>query len=156
MSRVLRLQRREQLAWAAGMFEGEGCISHDSGKRGTARALTLVSTDRDVLHTFARVVGVGVIRERGVRGRRKASWRWEVRRWRDIEPLLRKLLPYLGARRRAKALALLADPATRQGTICRNGHALRGAQADVYRYPGRAPQCAICAREYVREKRRAA
>lgn len=36
---------------------------------------------------------------------------WECGKWADSERILRAFLPYLGERRRAKALEMLADPA---------------------------------------------
>lgn len=57
------------IEWAAGYFEGEGCITlnwQPTRKDGSKRAYLLLSLgqhkrDRDVLENFAQVVGVGNI-----------------------------------------------------------------------------------------------
>lgn len=143
------------VAWAAGLFEGEGCIRHAREKRGTVRRLTLVSTDADVVQRFCRIVGVGRIRQRRVLDHYKPQWVWEVGRWRDVELVLLLLLPFLGERRRKKALEVLADPATRQGDECPQGHPLMGPNADVYVRKNGRKHCAICVRAQSRAARRA-
>ncbi len=58
------------MAWAAGLFEGEGCIVYlrhgprtSDGCYWTERQLQLTITDRDVLERFLQIVEVGVIRD---------------------------------------------------------------------------------------------
>src|SRR6266478_6444851 len=47
------------IAWAAGLFEGEGCI-HSPQKRGNkSLQLSLRCTDRDVVEKFYKVLGIG-------------------------------------------------------------------------------------------------
>ncbi len=52
-------------AWAAGLFEGEGCIylkKHNRPGRGTHdRRLYVTSTDLDVLQRFRSIVACGAI-----------------------------------------------------------------------------------------------
>jgi hypothetical protein len=107
----------EDFAWACGLFEGEGNIRNhmDANSRRNVRRLTVGTTDLDVLERFASVVGCGKIRggrERTNNG--KLMWRWECSHWDDTEPLLRRMLPHLGVRRRAAAEALLANPPSRR------------------------------------------
>ena len=103
-----------EIAWAAGLFEGEGCI-HVSPRRkskGHVRTLVIQLTDLDVLHRFHRIVGVGAIYASGsnhLRNKKwKQSWMWQTSAWVDINSVLGAFLPFLGNRRREKALALLA------------------------------------------------
>jgi hypothetical protein len=52
----------EQVAWAAGLFEGEGCWNayrRESGKIQMQARLGM--TDRDVVERFAQIVGYGSI-----------------------------------------------------------------------------------------------
>lgn len=134
------------IAWAAGLFEGEGSIALHPQLKGKRRALFLGMTDLDVLRTFQAVVGAGVIRVMVVRGNRKPAWRWEVQSWAEVDGIGRMFLPYLHARRRARMEELLADPPSRNVGKCRAGHPLYGPDADVYLKPGRTPECAPCAR----------
>ncbi len=140
------------VAWAAGLFEGEGCITLSPQKSGGyQRSLTMVSTDRDVIDRFRAVFGVGSIRPRlGRDPRHKQQWQWRVDRWEDLEPTLRLMLPFFGERRRTKALELLAHP-TRSGRFCLRNHPLVGPDADVRLREGRYPECRVCAR--IRSKR---
>lgn len=102
-------------AWAVGLFEGEGSIIYSKAATGyTARKLMLDSTDRDVVERFGRTVGVGRVsgphrRGRSSDSRRRETWRWEVARWTEVEPLLTRMLPLLGERRAAWARVLLGD-----------------------------------------------
>lgn len=131
------------IAWAAGLFEGEGCIRHAREKNGTQRRLTLVSTDLDVIEKFAAITGGG-IRERSVTGNRQRAWVWQIDRWALVSKVLRSFYPHLCARRGAKALELLRDPAAKQGDVCPRGHALRGPAADVYRRRDGRVSCRPC------------
>lgn len=150
------LASEADIAWAAGLFEGEGCIRHAPGKRGVTRRLTLVSTDLDVLQRFVAIVGVGTIR---VRARPNPAHRiqyvWQVGKWREVAPTLQAFLPYLGERRTKKAQSLLADPATRQGDVCPQGHPLKGPDAEVYVRTNGRRYCATCARDQARARRAA-
>lgn len=143
----LPLEATKGIEWVAGLFEGEGCIHHLPGKRGNMRRLSIGSTDLDVLQALQQAVGAGQIRLDKQHGGRKPYWRWTSNRWRDVQRIGKALLPYLCGRRRAKMLTLLGDPPVRNVGRCWQGHPLEGTDADVYKYIGRSPACAICARE---------
>ena len=106
-------------AWAAGLFEGEGSIVYGPRDGGVRRRLTLGMTDEDVIGRFYETVGVGHLNgpyERFSNGKPvKPMYNWAVNSWDDLEPLLRRMLPFLGARRGDKARMLLADPSPRPG-----------------------------------------
>ena len=90
----------EQVAWAAGLFEGEGCIHLDCTKTGSYTRLTLVTTDRDVAERFARIVGVGHIYGKKPKlPTHKPQWQWRVAARGDVLRVKRLLLPHLGLRR---------------------------------------------------------
>jgi hypothetical protein len=92
-----------QIAWAAGLFEGEGTIVDSAGPV----QLRVKMTDLDVLERLLDVFGVGEIYgpyESGSRDGhvRKPHWVWICG-----EPFVRKVFeamaPWLGARRIARA-----------------------------------------------------
>ena len=90
-----------QLAWAAGLFEGEGCMSG----RNTLR---LQMTDKDVVEKFHDAVGLGKIYYYPSRdGKRKETWTWYLEKRNFVRLLLSKFLPYFGNRRAHKALDIL-------------------------------------------------
>jgi hypothetical protein len=95
----------QELTWAAGLFEGEGYIGLRDGKY--AR-MTLGMTDEDVVRRFHLVVGVGSVRGPDLRHNKKPFWWWDLSCNDEVRTLLRKFVPWLGARRTAKALDVLA------------------------------------------------
>lgn len=96
------------LAWAAGLFEGEGSISvHTATRSGhTYRRLCIAlgSTDEDVIRAFQRAVGVGNVNGPygPYPGSNRPCWRWQITGTK-AEAVLDRLLPFLGARRTARA-----------------------------------------------------
>jgi hypothetical protein len=115
---------REDLAWAAGLFEGEGCISFAKGRSRKIAAM-LNMTDRDVVEHFQSVVGCGEIyaykpQQEGW----KPQWRWHVGSFERVQALIAMLWPWLKSRRRSKIRSVLArykacEPASRRLCIDR-------------------------------------
>jgi hypothetical protein len=107
----------EEFAWAVGLFEGEGSIIYGPRDGGIRRRLFLGTSDGDVIKHFHQVIGVGKVtgpykRISKTTGQETRSmWYWALNNWVEIEPLLKQMLPFLGDRRKEKALQLLADPA---------------------------------------------
>jgi hypothetical protein len=94
----------EELAWAAGLFEGEGCVAaYHHSKNARAVRAWLSSTDEDVIHRFHEIVGVGRLsgpyHQNGF-DRQGLRWRWQVSRKPDVTEFLDGVYPYLGHRRR--------------------------------------------------------
>jgi hypothetical protein len=88
------------MAWAAGLFEGEGSIWFD---RKTVR-MGLNTTDEDVIKKFHEIVGVGsVIGPFHKNINHKPFFRWNIAKRIDVANLLHQFIPYLMSRRRAKA-----------------------------------------------------
>lgn len=98
-------------AWAAGLFEGEGCISQD--RTGTMPLLVLGMTDEESVRRFARIVRGGSVRyqQRQQTGR-KPVWTWHARGKRAAGVLF-VLYPYLGERRRAQAREVFGNEIAR-------------------------------------------
>lgn len=149
-----------QIAWAAGLFEGEGSIVMVRRPDGYwHRSLNLNMTDEDVVRRFAEVVGVGTVRKARapLQPHHKQQWHWSCQRWEDIAATLRAFLPYFGDRRRAKAMLLLMNPAQPVGgkvkTHCKRGHELSGDNVYVHEKSG-VRNCRACIR--IRRKLRAA
>ena len=107
-----------QMAWAAGLFEGEGSIQVP-GKRSNRPGnrlpwLSMGSADKDMLDRFAALVGGKV---RGpYRGQGKNTpehyrpmYHWQLMGIERIQLVLREFWPYLGERRRARAADAIAS-----------------------------------------------
>lgn len=104
---------REEIAWAAGLFEGEGCISQGRG----ILVLRLNSTDEETPLRFCRIVQGGTVygpyRNTQRDGyARKPFWVW-VGESVDALETLRLIFPWLSARRRARAQELIAQERSR-------------------------------------------
>jgi hypothetical protein len=70
------------IAWAAGVFEGEGTVVVQWSTRSPRQYVQLVvaMTDEDVVREFARVVGVGSVNGPRANGKlgRKPIWKWSA------------------------------------------------------------------------------
>jgi hypothetical protein len=91
------------IAWAAGLFEGEGTIVDSTG----SVQLRIKMTDLDVLEKLLDVSGVGEIYEPYESGSRDGHLRKPHWIWICAEPFVRKVCeampPWLGQRRIARA-----------------------------------------------------
>jgi len=102
------------LAWAAGIFEGEGCIYQYRGRGYQYPRLKVGMTDEDIVRRFHEIVGCGSVtrfnspahEKRG----NKPVWVWTAGRTEDVARVAGMLWPWLGERRRAKAVEVLDAP----------------------------------------------
>jgi hypothetical protein len=103
----------EEIAWAAGLFEGEGCIYMVQQKAKVLRSirLSVLMTDRDIVQRFRDVVDCGSVsgERRFGREHHKPTYVWLICNRRDVERILLDFLPWLGERRTAKANEALAE-----------------------------------------------
>ena len=105
------VNRDSELAWAAGLFEGEGSIvQYNNGGRPYLR-LALRMTDEDVVRHFAVVANESVLgpydHQQNDGHVRKPVWVCHVNGTRAAR-VLELFWPYLGSRRRARATELLS------------------------------------------------
>ena len=101
-----------QHAWAAGLFDGEGCIhiGHQTKKPHNAYyQLTLAMSDIDLVNRFAEVWGVGKVWERQTRKGWKTMYYWRISKRSEVQRILSTMLPFFGNRRAHKALDVLDD-----------------------------------------------
>lgn len=98
-----------EVAWAAGLFEGEGNF-HVNAERKTAKA-GLSSTDEDAVRRFAEIVGVGKVYGPYFypenRMMKKERWDWITWKTADTQAVFDLLSSWLCARRRAKGQLVL-------------------------------------------------
>jgi hypothetical protein len=101
--------RDEEIAWAAGLFEGEGCITEVNGRF----AVAVTNTDEWVIRRFADIVEVGrsygPYRNSENDGHiRKPFWSWTAHE-EDGFDLLQMLGSWLSPRRLERAYELTAS-----------------------------------------------
>ena len=96
-----------QIAWAAGLFEGEGCITFRD-KKHNQPYLKINMTDFDVIRKFYEMVGIGrldKIDKKNPKWKEQLQWRTGGRE--NVRNLLVLFLPHFGNRRAHKALDVL-------------------------------------------------
>ena len=109
----------EDIAWAAGLYEGEGSCHID--KRGSA-FVSLTSTDLDVVEKFQRIVGAGRIYGYDEKRKEtyKRAYKWRTTKKSEAANVLAMLLPYLGERRSIKARTVLEHASKPDGRAAAN------------------------------------
>lgn len=166
----------EDVAWAAGLFEGEGCWNAYVRPSGKVQMQVKVGmTDQDVVERLCRIMGCGTVvrshsrahRERGD----KPLFTWSVYEAERVREVIHLLLPHMGERRTARALEVLelganVRPHGAKKTHCPEGHALagenlliesigrKGADGEVKTYEAR--RCRVCRRTQERNRARVA
>jgi len=91
------MTRNEDLAWAAGFFDGEGYIGMAIGKYGVQFHVVAAQTEKSVMERFGQIVGGGNVYLQ--KNHRKSNWRplwtWSTGKKTDAVHALKSLLPYL-------------------------------------------------------------
>ena len=106
-------QKSIDIAWAAGLFEGEGSIYFcNTLKR---YITTLRMTDEDVVRKFFNIIQVGkVYGPYTPKGKKKNGenykdqWYWRCIKSSEVNSMLKIFLPYLGKRRAVKTIEALS------------------------------------------------
>lgn len=104
-------ERQLALAWAAGLFEGEGCFSF-AKRHGRIYPNAIVDmTDEDVIRKFADIIGEGHVNgpyRPKKKGKCKPHWRWRANGHRVVANIGDMLRPWLGKRRLERLAEILA------------------------------------------------
>jgi hypothetical protein len=100
-----------EIAWAAGLWEGEGCFSMSRTSTGRIQAQAIISSvDKDVIEKFHKIVEFGTIKIRQPaegRSEKQVSYVWSVSSISKFSELALMFWPYLGQRRRARAIEII-------------------------------------------------
>lgn len=103
------MQEKEMIAWAAGLFEGEGCIrSTQNHSISNYPRLHLSTTDEDVIRRFRDVIAYGKVSGPYYRENYKPIFYWSTS-GRNAHAAIVKIFPYLLSRRKAKAIKVFGD-----------------------------------------------
>lgn len=107
---------REDLAWAAGFFDGEGSFlirnqpyqTKAGRKRGKYARASLDHTERDQLVRFQHIIGLGRI-DKGHKSKlgKKEIWRWVVDGHEHVQAVGAKLWAWLGVDKASKLAFVL-------------------------------------------------
>jgi hypothetical protein len=140
---------RENIAWCAALFEGEGCINI------TPRTviLKLGMTDEDVVRRFHKLIGIGKVSNpiyHKTVAHYKPHWDWYATGSEKVQAILAAFWPFLGARRQARAVEAIAKLAKSQRYGDRTRHCSKGHEFTAWntRISGRGLRvCKACAKD---------
>lgn len=106
------MNNKDEILWASGLFEGEGCFTLHKEKSSESKypLLQLGMTDEDSVRRFHQAVGVGSVYGpiKGIKDHYKDSWRWRVKGFEKVQAVTAMLWIGLGQRRRKRAIEVLA------------------------------------------------
>lgn len=103
--------RSEDIAWAAGLFEGEGCftsgIQRQAGKEYQRPRATMSMSDLDIIDRFHTIVGVGTICIlKRKNPKYKTMYQWQAVALNDIYYIIELFSPFLGYRRLSQIIEM--------------------------------------------------
>nr|BDD47446.1 hypothetical protein 22 [Pelagibacteraceae bacterium] len=96
----------QEIAWAAGVFEGEGTI-YILKCRPSCANLQISMCDLDILERIQNLFGGNIYQKKKQKPHHKPIWTWQLSKSKDIVNTLTKLIPWFGHRRAYKALNTL-------------------------------------------------
>ena len=146
---------KEELAWAGGLFEGEGSISDARN----CPVIAVDMTDEDTVRRFYEIIGFGNVNGpylSKTRTNRKPHWTWRVSGLHRVQAVIAALWPWLGKRRKQQVRAVIAKSLFvgirgENKRKCNKGHSFHPKLDPLgYRY------CATCRNIKRKEKRRLA
>jgi hypothetical protein len=112
---VIRQMTEVELAWVAGLLEGEGCffpIEYKTKGYGpyTYARVAVLMTDVDVLQRLQEFTGIGHFNGPTPRKdpRHKPIWHWVASKNKESITLTKAVYPLMGERRRARIDEVLA------------------------------------------------
>ncbi|HEY1197289.1 MAG TPA: hypothetical protein VGG32_00995 [Thermoplasmata archaeon] len=98
--------RDTEIAYLAGLFDGEGCLMIRVGRGRYYDVIgDITSVDEAPIRWLEQVTGVGHVQHNIPRNGNRPWYNWRVST-RQLEPLLRAMLPYLIIKRERAELAL--------------------------------------------------
>lgn len=98
---------REDLAWAAGLFEGEGSFSTRRKSRDRGLLARMQMTDEDVVRRFHSIIRVGNVTGPYFAKGKKPIWIWQVGSFEGVQHVVASLWEWLQSRRRWRSAYLL-------------------------------------------------
>ena len=108
-----RLDGEPELAWAAGLFDGEGSVFASYTKLRPEHCrlnLAIAMADLPSIERFTKAVGIGKVVE--LNRKTKAGrivYRWQTQTEGTVKFVLQKLWPYLGIQKKVQAMEALAS-----------------------------------------------
>lgn len=101
------MRTREELAWAAGFFDGEGCTS--AQKYTATLSIAQKATNAEVIHRFRAAVGFGKIYGPYTNSAKSSdiSIRYHVTSFEQVQAVIAMLWAWLGTAKKAQYIRVL-------------------------------------------------
>lgn len=94
---------KEDIAYIAGLFEGEGCITIAHGKNYSYPKVSISSNDLDVIEYVALVTGEGfVTTKKRANKKYPPAYCWDLHKEKEIWEFIDLIYSWLGERRRSR------------------------------------------------------
>lgn len=118
------MTHREELAWAAGLFDGEGfvgCLNTGKGNKYRHLRLTVGQSDTEVLVRFYDAIGFGnlngpITPKRGQLGK-KDMWALNIHGFEQVQAAVAMLWPWLSTPKRQQAKRALLEARAYYATV---------------------------------------
>ena len=137
------MTKNEELAYLAGIFDGEGCIQLSRNANGRSRfpvgnvslKIQVCNNDKRLLEVFTEAGFAGKVQKRTIKKGYKQSYYW-ICNGKNAAELLHSLLPYLVSKKsQAEAVLLFAEtlhPAWKEPCRSSNGQPPQLTKEAVY------------------------
>lgn len=93
--------RDTDIAWLAGIIEGEGTIIIPSDKKLQVNIIVGM-TDKDVVQRCHEITGIGTFRSSWTKQGNKQNYKWCVYKQKDVARILLAIVPLMGERRKKR------------------------------------------------------
>src|SRR5947207_13660201 len=135
---------REELAWAAGLFDGEGSTTYH-GRKPTHSVvkLQIAQVDRRVLDQFARIVKCGRVYGPHPHGRHRPLYYFVANSFEEVQAVIAMLWVWLSRLKKEQAIRAfsrsLAAHRLYQASLetCAHGHPFTVENTRVYEWHGK-------------------
>jgi hypothetical protein len=98
---------REELAWAGGFYDGEGCMS--VRKDNTHVRVQLGQANLEVLQKFQRILGVGYISGPYRQRQTEAFWMWQALGYEELQAAVALLWDFVSTPKREQIMRTLPN-----------------------------------------------
>ena len=143
------------LAWVAGIFEGEGSFDFSRGKNHRT-AVKISMTDLDVIERVRSIVG-GRVTGPYCRPGMKPIWYWRISNTNECLDFVESIYPWLLSRRREQATVILSLERLDKRSVCDKislgDSTTNGDMWHRRRNEPVCPKCKIARNRYHREAR---
>lgn len=111
---------KTELAWAAGMIDGDGCITLTRSKSAFGKPTLVVdNTDESIIRELARLFGGSIVIKKRYQTHHRQAWSWRRYGAQQVRANLKAVLPYMRCEMKRERARMIVeeynDVTTRNG-----------------------------------------